>query len=375
MADRTWNGVDARLYKEFRISKPARLVLAYVIANCPNQYGIYDPSPEFDAVDWFDGIFPRMQAQAAFEELTVARPRIAMRFRDGTCLWVVRKFARELESGAVANSNYLTGIARYLDKYPDLKPEFLGEYGTPLANIAKGFPGFVNPFPILGNNGSYPEPDPEPILILSPEREAKASLPAASASGRRTKVNQKPAAPKWPADTDWEKALEVAVSKLSEPAKVSFKAWVDAVNYRRVKGLALAVPTRWLHEILISAKHEGLSMASLDHAFLQAAKAVPPAEKVNYVLVAARNWAKRQGPTDWDGNAVPLAEQHEDAERREQSRIFAEEMAEEHAHWQRRLTGLAEQGITPPGLVMPDDALRAWIHKQEQALGGAQEST
>jgi hypothetical protein len=45
MADRTWNGIDARLWDEF--DALTAVVLAIIISKCPNEYGVYDLPRKF----------------------------------------------------------------------------------------------------------------------------------------------------------------------------------------------------------------------------------------------------------------------------------------------------------------------------------------
>lgn len=361
-----WNGVDARLYREFKLTKLARLILAYVIAACPNQYGSFDPSPEHEVVDWFEGLFERPRVQAAFEEIVTTG--IAVRFRCGECLWLVKKFRRALASNSVSSYKHLQGVANELARYPEISAQFWTLYGMPLTEIAKGFPDKANPFPDFGNNNIPSDSLPFPTISIPDTTrggDANASLPAATppAAGKR-----KPNRPTWPADTDWNAALEVAVAKLSEPAKVSFKAWTDARNAGRVRGIQLSVVVKDLTEILLKAHAERLPMAGLDHGFMEATKCTPPAEKPNFVIVCARNWAKRQGPTDWDGNPAPVAEQREHAEQRERARERQAAMEEAEAQWQRDKAHYCNLlGIPDPG-PLPDDMRADWLRKQQQRL-------
>lgn len=125
MADRTWNAIDARLWDEYRLSKCARAVLAHVISLSPNPYGIYDPPPIGRILDWWDGIFSREQILAAFTELE--DNGIGMRFRDGQCWWLIKKFKREARH--FQSQKARDGIAVELAKWPEIANEFTRIHG------------------------------------------------------------------------------------------------------------------------------------------------------------------------------------------------------------------------------------------------------
>ena len=138
MADRTFNSVDARLYDEPKLSKRSRVILAKVVAKCPNPYGIYDPTIEFVCLDWFDGVFGAISADdlaGYFEEL-VARGKVT-RFREGDCLWLTKKFKREIP--AIRNPNQVKAAVQFFDNYPEVKAAFWETHGEQFVKKANQF--------------------------------------------------------------------------------------------------------------------------------------------------------------------------------------------------------------------------------------------
>ncbi|MFA5401865.1 MAG: hypothetical protein WC359_15540 [Dehalococcoidia bacterium] len=157
MADFTWSGVDARLYGEWKLSKPARVLLAHAIALCPNQYGIYDPSPYGPVIEWWDGILERDTIESAWQELT--QRKIVIEFRNGECLWLVKKFKRYLNT--IKTEKHRQGVVAFLLNYPEIKADFFDLYGIQITQrgiqIASG-----SNLDRIQTVYSEPEPEPEP---------------------------------------------------------------------------------------------------------------------------------------------------------------------------------------------------------------------
>jgi len=124
MADRTWNRIDAKIWDEWKLSKCARCCLAMIISISPNQYGIFDPSPQGRVIDWFTGVFSREDLDAAFEELEAEG--VIRRYREGRALWLVKKFKREL--AGIKHKQHAEGVGRFLQNHPEIKEDFEGLY-------------------------------------------------------------------------------------------------------------------------------------------------------------------------------------------------------------------------------------------------------
>lgn len=125
MSSYSWGQVDRGLYSNWKYSKPARAIMAHILALCPNQYGIYDPNPMGEIIDWWSGIFPREQVLEAFKELESGG--VISSFRDQEILWVRKRFKRYIK--AIKTEKHLQGVINALKDYPELDQEFRDLYG------------------------------------------------------------------------------------------------------------------------------------------------------------------------------------------------------------------------------------------------------
>lgn len=122
MADRTWNAVDISIWDE-DWSELAIGIAIQIITNCPNQYGIYDLPLGSIKRYW------RMLGQdapaikAAIEELMAAD---FIRIFGNGKVWIVKKFKRELHH--LVNPKYRSGVASFIENYPEIKPDFEALY-------------------------------------------------------------------------------------------------------------------------------------------------------------------------------------------------------------------------------------------------------
>jgi hypothetical protein len=95
MADRTWNGIDGRLFLEFGALDA--VILAILIAGSPNEYGVYDlPLPFLrkfiaELKSDLEDKKPHEAVGCALDSLEAAGP---IRRYSGKSFWITRKFSR-----------------------------------------------------------------------------------------------------------------------------------------------------------------------------------------------------------------------------------------------------------------------------------------
>jgi len=124
MADRTWNAVDVDILRQ-PWSKCARRIGWQIMTEQPNQYGIFD-TPLGALVDHWSDIYSEAQITDAINELVgVGVFRV---YREGRLLWVVKKWKREQQNCNTWKQTL--GLHRHLDKFPEVRDDFLAEYPT-----------------------------------------------------------------------------------------------------------------------------------------------------------------------------------------------------------------------------------------------------
>ena len=156
MADRTWNRIDAKVWDEWKLSKCARCCLVMIISISPNQYGIFDPSPQGRVMDWFGGIFTHDELEDAFVELD--RAGVTKCFRGGQCLWLVKKFKREI--GGLRTKLHVKGVENMLEDFPEITDQFNHLYGIQIeSRLPKS--ESESPKPQLGSNKLITDSDTE----------------------------------------------------------------------------------------------------------------------------------------------------------------------------------------------------------------------
>lgn len=123
MSDRTWNQIESRIYEE-DWSKGARLIAAFLITRCPNQYGVFKVSWGF-LKDFFKEWFTSNEIEGFCQELEADG---CFKFYKGReILWIVKKWGRDRYS---EHPNNRKGAVSYLvATFPDVVPDFFTWYG------------------------------------------------------------------------------------------------------------------------------------------------------------------------------------------------------------------------------------------------------
>jgi hypothetical protein len=122
MADRTWNGVDARILDE-DWSRMAILVCEQILIKCPNQYGVYT-LPRGSIKRFFEGLIApgHPSVDDAIQEL--AEDGVIKLY--GEIVWIVKKWGRDKYSKAGTNRK---GAIDYVaEHYPEVAPDFEAKY-------------------------------------------------------------------------------------------------------------------------------------------------------------------------------------------------------------------------------------------------------
>jgi len=122
MADRTWNQIDARLYEE-DWSKEARLIAGFLIARCPNQYGVFKISWGF-LKEFFLPWFTPEQIEEVCREWE--RDGWVKFYNGREIVWIVNKWGRDRYRNTPNNRK---GAVDYLvEHFPNVVPDFLTKY-------------------------------------------------------------------------------------------------------------------------------------------------------------------------------------------------------------------------------------------------------
>lgn len=193
MADRLWNGIDARLFEEFPALQA--VVFAWLIARCPNEHGVYDLQ---DAA--LQRFLTQLQEQLAVldrAELTpVALDQLKATGKvvitDQGAVWIVNKFKR---SRYAANRDNQIGAVRDIgEHHPEVLDPFCARYGL---SPGVGGPKDQRSPSIGGAPDPDPDPEPDPEAV---KKQAEEEEPVGPTSGERAILNELETIPTYPYD-------------------------------------------------------------------------------------------------------------------------------------------------------------------------------
>jgi len=295
MADRTWNQVDARIYSDMDCSEEAVIIWAYLLAVCPNQYGVYDlPLPAMRR--FFGRLIPAEKLSECLDEL-IAYGCMSL-YHERKIIWIHKKFKRERKASATRDQR--KGALA-----------FIGEHFPMVLS------DFASLYPVIGESRG----SDTPVIPQSTESDSEAD----TESKKKKTIPRKAALP-LPSLADLEK--EIDPHWLPE-----WKAWLSVfIGQNKTGQMMESRIVRTLQHVLEVIEREQLSVPAICFGFSEAIRREVPNE--NYVMKAAKGW-KPPDPTAGMSNdeyygtaAKPLSPD--------------ELAAEEAAYQQRERTRLAD---------------------------------
>jgi len=152
MSDRTWNGIDGRIWDEdWPLS--AMVAMAFIVSRCPNQLGIYKlPLGAMKRV-----MAEKWTADEVVEAVAfLASDGCIKLYRQDTVVWLVNKFERE--RGLVpANERHVKYVKSELSRYHEVRDAFLSRYHDYKIGIESLSDSDSETMPTTD-----PDPDPDP---------------------------------------------------------------------------------------------------------------------------------------------------------------------------------------------------------------------
>jgi hypothetical protein len=250
----------------------AVLVMARLLAKCPNCYGVFDlPLRGLKLFFTQGGKFTEQEVSDAIQEIA-ATGSIRL-YRDGRLVWIVNKYKRDKFLNTAANR---LAVAKDLAaKFPEVVAGFAAHYGADMSLDSGGIGGTKPPLSLAIAPTSDPEPEPDPEV----KRETKVSLTAPRVARRRSKVASVP-------------ELERVEAMLNPANAEAWQVLKAAMDGERVhKSCKDTVKAAFLVELLASAKQHGFTVAQVTAGMLACAKASNGvAENERYFRKAAQGY-------------------------------------------------------------------------------------
>lgn len=326
MADRTWNQVDARIYSDMDCSEEAVIIWAYLLAVCPNQYGVYDlPLPAMRR--FFGRIISPEKINECLDEL-ISYGCMSL-FENRKVVWIKKKFKRERKASATRDQR--KGALAFIGEH---YPEVLND--------------FASLYPVIGESRG----SDTPVIPQTTDSDSEADTESKKKNTSRRKAVALPALPE-------------VEQKIHPHWRPEWETWKSIFIGQNKSGQMKETRiVRTLQHILDREKADGLTPEAMHYGFSQAIRQEATSE--NYVIKVAKGW-KSEGYGHDPHAYVPEPPDEKAARIAKRTQRWLEEGRAKLNDW------CVRNGIEPPGMDKPlreaDPAFEYWELEDGRAYG------